>query len=157
MKNNRSLKVLVALVCLTLVSACAKDISSYNYSDSQAGEASSVVRGTIISSRVVMVTSNNQVGTIAGGAAGAVAGSSLGGGRGQLLTTIGGAVLGGIAGNAAQNQLGKQQAIEYIIKTTPNHKLVSVTQGLQDQLHVGEKVMIIYGSTTRVIRDTGIE
>ena len=130
------------------------NISSNNYRSYQTGRAHRVVQGVIISSRVVNVTSNNDVGTLAGGAAGAFAGSSIGGSsEANAIGAIGGAVLGGIVGNAAQNNLGKQNGIEYIIRMSGSHKLVSVTQGLQDPLHVGERVLIIYGDTTRVIRD----
>src|SRR3989338_7985039 len=121
----------LAVSVVTGMVGCAPDISASTYNaTSQTGQAGRVVKGGVVSSRVVNVASNDGVGKIAGGLAGAVAGTALGGGsRTPILGAIGGAVLGGMAGNALEGKLSKQQVVEYIIKTIPGGALISVTQG----------------------------
>lgn len=95
---------------------------------------------------------NNGAGTLIGGAAG---------GRGRLnesavrtprniLGAIGGAVVGGIAGNAAQEGLSSQSGYEYVIQLD-NGSMVTVSQGNDVLLNPGQKCMVLYGKRARVV------
>lgn len=143
------------VIALSLgITGCASNISSSAYSDQQVGQASQTYAGTIVSHRVVDVQGKSEVGGLVGAAAGGVAGSAIGGGfRANALGAIGGALLGGLAGSAAESSLSKQQAIEYVIQTEKNG-LITVAQGVDNPLAVGQKVLVIVGKTTRVIADT---
>jgi outer membrane lipoprotein SlyB len=160
MKSFLKSLLVIALACLVLT-GCNPSLSSNDYSYGSAGQVSRVLKGTIVSARIVTVDNNgdNTAGTVAGGVAGALAGSALGGGRGSALFAVGGAVLGGVAGNRIENSLSKQQGMEYVVKTKGDG-MVSIVQGLTPTFQRGQKVMIIYGgggegSRGRVVADDG--
>jgi outer membrane lipoprotein SlyB len=154
------LKILVAMGVLLLVgtlSGCTPDISPMNYGTAQTGQAAPTVRGVIIAATPVRVSGGGQsagVGTLAGAVAGGAAGSAIGGGaRANIIGGVGGAVLGGVLGNAIQQNLSTQTGIQYQVKQR-NGGIVTVTQGVNPPLSVGQHVFVIYGSQTRVIPDT---
>ncbi len=150
--------IAAAFVALT-VTGCAPSISPDTYSTSSAGQVNRVIAGKIVSARVVQVSGDTltqgggMVGTLAGAGAGAIAaGSTIGQGNGSLLAGIGGAVLGGVLGNTAEKKLTSQQGIEYVIKT--NHgDMVSVVQGVNPHLSIGQHVLVQYGARARVTAD----
>lgn len=111
--------------------------------------------GHIVAKKAVKVYAKDKgVGDVAGGAAGAVAGSAIGGGRGAILGAIGGAVAGGVVGNKIEKAANEQTGFRYIVKTTAGREF-AVVQGAQPNLHVGEKVTIIYGKKLRVVKYEG--
>ncbi len=80
-----------------LLAGCAnKSASSSVYSYGQAQREQIVRLGTVVSVRAVTIQEdqNSGVGTVGGAALGGVAASSIGGGRGSILASIGGAILG---------------------------------------------------------------
>jgi len=118
MKKIVLVSTLAFVISLSLT-ACAPNISPDTVSASNANDIQSAVEGTVISKRNVTVKGdNNLLGTGIGALAGGVAGSTIGGGKGKTLATIGGAVLGGAAGNAVQDKMQTQQGVEYVIKLT---------------------------------------
>ena len=89
--------------------------------------------------------------TAIGGIAGGIAGSQIGGGNtAHLLGAVGGAILGGFAGNAAQEGLTSQQGYEYIVRLD-NGNTVSTTQGADVLLNPGQRCQIIFGNPARII------
>src|SRR5690349_10629722 len=95
--------VAATFVALTVV-GCAPSISPDTYSTNTANQTNRVIAGKIVSAREVQVSGSssgsNMVGTLAGGSLGAIAaGTNIGQGYGSAAAAIGGAVLGGIAGN----------------------------------------------------------
>jgi outer membrane lipoprotein SlyB len=161
MKSFFKSLLVIALAGLVLT-GCNPSLSSNDYSYGSAGQVSRVLKGTIVSARIVTVDNNGQntAGTVAGGVAGAIAaGSTIGGGNGSALAAVGGAVLGGVIGNRIENSMSKQQGMEYVVKTKGDG-LVSIVQGLTPTFQRGQKVMIIYGgggegSRGRVVADDG--
>ncbi|AKJ41958.1 hypothetical protein SOASR032_05870 [Pragia fontium] len=145
----------IGAACIALsMAGCASNISSDSYSDQQVGQASRTFAGTIVSSRVVNVEGNNEVGGLVGSVAGGVAGSAIGGGfRANALGAIGGALLGGVLGSSVEKGVSQQKAIEYVIQTERDG-LITVAQGIDNPLANGQKVLVIQGKTTRVIADT---
>lgn len=145
----------VILSCLT-VAACTPNISASNYQVDTIGRAQTIRYGKIMQVNVVQVASDSGVGTLAGAAAGATAGSFIGGNsRVNLLGGIGGAVLGGLAGSAIEGKSSGQQALQYIVKLE-NGQSLSVVQGLDNPLRVGQRVMVLSGTgaSDRVVADT---
>ena len=66
----------------------------------------------------------------------------------HILGAIGGAVVGGIAGNAAQEGLSSQSGYEYVIQLD-NGSMVTVSQGNDVLLNPGQKCMVLYGKRPR--------
>lgn len=132
---------------------CTQNLSSNSYKPSDVGVASTVKKGKIIAKRTINIDSNSGIGGLAGAGAGAAAGSMIGGNTAtNIVGAIGGAVIGGLAGNAMEKGVNHQQGIEYIIKLT-NGKTISVTQPSDVMLYVNQRVLVIYGESTRVVAD----
>lgn len=136
---------------------CATNISPATYSVGSVGQVNRTISGIVISAREIDVAGTTRVGSGAGSAAGAVVGSGAGGNnsRGNIVGAIGGAIIGGIAGSAAEANATKQKGIEYVIETE-NGNLMTIVQGIDPIYHQGEKVLILYGSPSRVIADPRI-
>lgn len=146
------MKKIFGLCALALtLSSCQADIESNQYSSSAAGKANAVSECTVVSVRQVKVKTDNELGTIIGGAAGGIAGYSIGSGStAHLLGGLGGAVLGGLAGDAAQGALSSQTGYEYIVKLS-NGQLATITQGSSTLLSPGQRCMLLYGNPSRLI------
>ena len=131
------------LPVLMLTAACTSNIGADDYAVQNVNTVQSAQIGTIISVRKVIVRNENGGGALLGTVAGGVAGSQIGRG-----STAG--VLGGIAGDIAQDGLSKQAGYEYVIQLQ-NGGVVTVTQGNDVLMTVGEKCLVIYGPQARVI------
>lgn len=133
------------------IAGCASDIDSNYYSTGSVGQVSQVQGCTVVSVRPIKVSTQNGAGTAIGGIAGGIAGSQIGGGNtAHLLGAVGGAILGGFAGNAAQEGLTSQQGYEYIVRLD-NGNTVSTTQGADVLLNPGQRCQIIFGNPARII------
>jgi outer membrane lipoprotein SlyB len=92
------------------------------------------------------------VGTIAGG----ILGSQLGGDSNSFvlhgLGALGGAVIGGMLGQSAGNQMTGSVG-ELITVRLENGRMVAVTQQAGQGLRVGQRVQVLYGRNgeTRVL------
>lgn len=144
-------KVLGALATIAILGACQADIQSNQYGTSSVGQANPAAQCRVINVRRVNVKSDNELGTLMGGAAGGVAGYAIGGdSTAHWLGSIGGAVLGGVAGNAAQDALSSQNAYEYIVELN-NGQIMTITQGTDTLLSPGQKCLLLYGNPARLI------
>lgn len=144
-------KFLSAAVAVSLLAGCADNINSDHYSTSQTGKVSTVSQCTVLSVRQVGVNDNSGAGTMIGGLAGGLAGSTIGHGHSaNMLGAVGGALLGGLAGSAAEKGLTSQTGLEYIVKLD-NGQVISITQGTGQALGVGQRCLVLFGSTNRVI------
>lgn len=144
-------KILSAIALTALLAGCADNINSNHYSTSQTGRVSTVSQCTVLSVRPVNVSDNTGAGTLIGGLAGGVAGSTIGGGStAHTLGAVGGALLGGFAGSATERGLSSQTGLEYVVKLD-NGQVISITQGTGDSLGVGQRCLVLFGSTNRVI------
>jgi outer membrane lipoprotein SlyB len=149
------MKKLITLLTTTLLvfvlASCAKDYDSSSYSDATAGEAQIVRYGVIVQMQPVTINSegDKMVGTVAGGGAGMVLGSLIGGGAvSNALGSIGGALVGGAAGSAAGKAAGKQNGMQYFIKLNSGNT-ISVVQGTEPALNLGQHVIVLTGSGAR--------
>lgn len=148
--------LLSALLPLAMIiTACTSNIGANQYSTASTGQASRAMRCTVMSVRAVSVQSDNNAGMMVGGAAGGVAGTLLGGNdTTKILGAIGGAVVGGLAGEATQDVLSKQGGYEYVVETQ-NGNVMTVTQGNDVLMTPGEKCLLLYGAKARVIPYNG--
>lgn len=144
-------KFLSVALAATLLAGCAENINSDHYSSNQTGRVSTVSQCTVLSVRQVGVSDNSGAGTMIGGLAGGVAGSTIGHGySANALGAIGGALVGGLVGNVAEKGLTSQTGLEYIVKLD-NGQVISITQGTGQALGVGQRCLVLFGSTNRVI------
>ena len=150
---------IVAVLPLLLSGACAADIGANQYDSGAVGSVTQALRGTIISVRAITVRDNDKsTGTAIGALAGGLGGSQIGkGSTAAILGATGGALLGGAVGNVAQGKLSTQQGYEYVIQLD-NGAVVTVSQGNDVLLAVGQRCMVLYGtsgSRARVIPFNG--
>lgn len=138
-----------------MITSCAPNLSSTNYSMDQTNLSNRAVKGVVVSIRPVQVQgSNNGVGAIAGGVAGAVGGSMIGGGtRAHVLGGVGGALLGGLVGNQIQKEVSKANAYEYLVKTKKGN-IISAVQAPDSSIAVGQHVIVILSNPAKVVADT---
>lgn len=139
--------------CTFLLLGCANRMDPSTYSVGSVGQVNRSVAGKVISSRAVRIDGNTGTGGTVGGVTGAVAGSGIGGsGRANAVGAIGGAVVGAIIGAAIEQSSSQRDGMEYVI-ATENGSLMTIAQQADVQFSEGDKVIILYGSPSRVIRD----
>ena len=141
-------------IVIALLGGCAPSISPQTYSSGSVGQVNRTVGATIEAAREVDIAGNTGVGGAAGGTAGAVVGSGAGGSntRGNIVGAIGGAIVGGIAGAAIEGNATKQKGMEYVVETT-NGNLMTIVQGIEPIFQIGQRVLVLYGSPSRLIAD----
>ena len=176
--KNTFFKIITIFSLVSLLTGCARDLSSSTYSSSST--LSLTLEGKVLSVRQVTIKENDKMGDntggmLAGGVLGGVLGNGLGGsGADRALATVGGALVGGLAGAAVQGQLEKSKGFEYIIKldtsklksnyyegnaamrnaisAATTSGVVTVVQGLENPLSVGQNVYVIFSDNrTRAI------
>lgn len=142
-----------AVLAIASLSGCATNVSPNSYSVGAVGQVNRTISATVISARSVDISGTTGTGAGVGIGAGAVAGSAIGGsGRANLLGAIGGAVVGGLAGAAIEQNATKQMGIEYVVQTE-NGNLMTLVQGPESNFQPGAQVLVLYGSPARVIAD----
>lgn len=146
--------VVILGVAIAVLGGCASNISPQAYSVGSVGQVNRTVSATVVSAREVDVAGTTAVGGGAGTVAGAVVGSAAGGNnsRGNIVGAIGGAVVGGFAGSAIEANATKQKGMEYVVETE-NGNLMTIVQGTYPIFSDGQKVLVLYGSPSRLIAD----
>lgn len=150
----RWMQQMAALAALVGVcTACAPQVSSRVYSSRHVGEASATYPGVVVSVQEVFVEESDRMedhptGVLAGGLLGAGAGSMVGKGKGNFLTTAGGAVAGAIAGSFVEKKLKEQTAFEYVVQLDSGSH-VTIVQGGPEPLEVGAPVFVLMGHRGR--------
>jgi len=144
-------------LCLgAALTACGPKYSPDTYAVSAVQQANKVDKGVIIGVREVAVSASGATGAVTGGAAGGITGSQVGTGAVSALSALGGTLIGGLAGSAAEKIAADTQAYEYIVRK-PNGDLISVTQKDQTPLKVGQTVLVIAGSQARIVPDYTVD
>ena len=148
--NHKFCSILISISLL--LCSCARNISPDTYAVGTVGQVNRAVKGVIINARQVNISgSQSGIGATSGAAAGGVAGSAIGGGtRANIIGAIGGAVVGGIIGSAIEEWSTQQTGMEYVVETE-NGALITLVQGKEPKLNAGDRVVVIYGTTSRVI------
>lgn len=88
-------------------------------------------------------SSNGLVGTLIGGAAGGLLGHQVGGGRGNTVATIGGAVLGAVAGNQIDKRATTNSQTTYRVNVRlDDGRMATVQQANLNGLQVGARARV---------------
>ena len=145
MKKTLILSSILSCSFLLMV-GCARNISSSSYTEGSVGSVSESFPCTVVSVRKVMVESesleDNKLGMIGGALGGAAIGQAFGGGHGRILTTAGGAALGGLGGAMAERALKSQEALEYTVRMQSG-SLRTIVQGMDGALAPGQSALLI--------------
>lgn len=145
-------KIFFVILMACGLTACGIGDTNTTYERYNVGQQGTVSYGTIISMNVVKTDGTGAVGTIGGAVAGGAAGSMIGGNTAvNIIGGVGGAILGGMIGNAAENAITKDTAMEFIVQKD-NGQTVSVVQSNELNLRVGDRVMLITTDGTTRIR-----
>jgi outer membrane lipoprotein SlyB len=146
-------KKLIMVAALGALSACVVAnpdvVSPYD-----AQRMSSVQDATVLSVRPVTLQGRDTgVGTVGGAVIGGIAGSNVGGPRTGGIVGIVGAIAGGLIGNAVERDATRQNAVEILVQLK-NGDRRAVIQGVgTDAFATGDPViMITTGGRTRVMR-----
>lgn len=147
---------LFLLISICFMMSCTSDINDAYYESGQVGRVNKVIKGIVISARPIYVTDEaDGAGSLAGAVIGGVAGSMVGGSdRANMLGAAVGGTAGAAVGSKAERAITKQSATEYVIETDSG-KIMSITQGNNENLKIGQRIMVIYGSRARVIPYSG--
>lgn len=146
--------IVLAAAGLALLSGCASSLSSGAYSRDSARQMQTVYYGTVQSIRTVQIEgTKTPIGAGTGAVTGGILGSQVGGGTGRSLATVGGVVLGGLAGAAAEEGITRQTGYEITVRLD-NGRTVSIVQAADVSFQPGERVRVIEArdGTTRVTR-----
>lgn len=153
MKNKIFVVPMLTIAIMSMVGCAGNTYSGSTYSASEAKQAQSVRYATVVSVRPVEISKDSgavNVGSVGGAVLGGFAGNTVGGGSGRLLATAGGALLGGIAGNSVNNAVGKEKGIEIFLKTEAGQE-ISVVQSADVSFYKGQRVRLVgSGSSVRV-------
>lgn len=137
----------LAVVAVSLVaSGCAtQSSSSAVYRADETQREQTVRMATVESVRKVMIQRDSKgIGVIGGAVVGGLAGSSAGGGRGQDIATVLGAIGGMVAGQAIENQANQREGLEVIVKYDSGETRVIVQEADVD-VKAGDRVRVISG------------
>jgi len=113
-----------------------------------------VIDATVLSVRPVTLQGRDTgVGTVGGAVIGGIAGSNVGGPRTGGIVGIAGAIVGGLIGNAVERDATQQQAQEILLQLK-NGDRRQVVQGIgTDSFNPGDPVILVTtGGRTRVMR-----
>ena len=150
--------VLVMAVVLAMVSfnvtGCASSRSSEVYSRDQARQAQTLVYGTVVAVKSVVIEgTKTSLGTSAGGVAGGVLGSTVGSGSGKTVAAVVGALAGAALGTAAEEGLTRKPGFELVVQKDTGDTIV-VVQEADVPMAPGDRVKVITAAdgTTRVAK-----
>lgn len=153
-KQNRPfahMSTIVGTVAVTglalLASGCAtQSSSSAVYRADQTQREQTVRMATVEAVRKVMIQRDSKgIGVVGGAVVGGLAGSSAGGGRGQDIATVLGAIGGMVAGQAIENQANQREGLEITVKYDSGETRVIVQEADVD-VKAGDRVRVISGS-----------
>ncbi|WP_042884570.1 glycine zipper 2TM domain-containing protein [Cupriavidus necator] len=117
----------------------------YQTPNTSQAPAGSVYYGRVESIEPITNTqgSSGLLGTVIGGAAGGLLGHQVGGGRGQTAATIGGAVVGAVAGNQIEKRAGSSTQTAYRVNVRlDDGRVATVTQSNLGNLQVGMRARV---------------
>jgi outer membrane lipoprotein SlyB len=149
----KQLVMVASIAALGSLAACqTANPDVVNRYDAQ--RMSSVQDATVLSIRpVTLQGSQSGVGTVGGAVIGGIAGSNVGGPRTGGIVGVAGAIVGGLIGNAVERDATQQQAVEILVQLK-NGDRRSVIQGVgSETFAAGDPViMVTTGGRVRVMR-----
>jgi outer membrane lipoprotein SlyB len=158
MKTQRPSKFLAltaaGLASVLIVSGCAtQSSSSAVYRSDETQREQTVRMATVEAVRQVMIQRDSKgVGIVGGAVVGGLAGSTIGGGKGQDIATVLGAIGGLVAGQAIEEKANQKPGLEITVKYDTGETRIIVQEADVD-VKPGDRVQVITGGgTTRVAR-----
>ena len=146
-------KVISFILLLGFLSGCSLHSGSA-YEQGEMGEPAYFKKGVILSVRDIKIKGKESgVGAVAGAATGGLAGSTLGDNTAtRALGALGGAVVGGLVGNTAEKLITGGNASEFIVQPDKGEPY-SLVQVNDENLRVGDRVLIMESEKLRIVRD----
>ena len=147
-------KVAIAILVGGLaLSGCTRQISPDVHTGRTAGDTLRTYEATIQQARLVEIQETdtlegNPTGQLLGGIAGGVAGARFGDGVGRASASLGGAIIGSFIGAYAEQEIKRQPAVEYIVRTDTG-ELLTVIQGIEPRMVAGQRVYVQEGYSGR--------
>lgn len=141
-------KIIHAVIGAAILTGCAPKLGGSDYDVRGVGEVSKTMPGVILAKRVVKINAADPtqpgIGAGGGAAAGVLGGSMIGQGDGNLLAMGLGALIGGFAGHALEQEATSQEGFEYQVRLE-NGSTIALSQGAEPSLCVGQAVFVIEG------------
>lgn len=137
-----------------LLTGCATQSSSSTvYRSDQTQREQTVRMATVEAVRQVTIQRDSKgIGTVGGAVVGGIAGSGIGGGRGQDIATVLGAIGGMVAGQAIEEKANQRPGLEITVKYDSGETRIIVQEADVD-VRPGDRVQVITGGgVTRVAR-----
>ena len=137
---------------LTLSSCVMEDPSMPSYPSAMRGQAMQVYQVQVLSvRRVALRGESSVVGVGAGAVTGGILGSFVGQGKGKTLATVGGAIAGGLAGDAIERKATSATGVEITVRTHSGQTWAVVQKDHGENFYPGEWVRMLVGNGTRNI------
>lgn len=116
---------------------------------------STVIDGTVLTVRPVVVDgSQSGGGAVAGGVVGGIAGSSVGGRREGAIVGVLAAVAGAVVGNAIERNTTREDAVEIMVQLKSGERRAIVQAQGSESFRAGDPVIIVTnGGKVRVTRN----
>ncbi|KTC65066.1 Uncharacterised protein (plasmid) [Legionella adelaidensis] len=131
MHRHKILSGIVVLLCCLFAAGCSKKVAIGDYDAAEVGKIKKVVPGTIISMRPVRLHS-----------------------RSEMLAA--GTTTNAPSQDNYSENVGKSHGYEYVIRLNSGG-IISVVQAEDIKLKTKQRILVIYGRTTRVVPDDGSE
>ena len=147
---KKLIATLLIITTATVMSGCASNMTSRDYSQATAMQKMKVELGVVDSVRDVKINGKpSPIGGMAGGALGAIAGSNGGGGLGQLAVMVVAGAVGAAIGAAVDKKAHDADGIEITVKMSSDGSLQAVTQAKDpaETFAPGDSVRLITGQT----------
>jgi outer membrane lipoprotein SlyB len=147
-------RTLIAVALAATLAACATS-SPDVISRQDAQRMSTVIDGTVLSVRPVVVDgSQSGAGAAAGGVVGGIAGSSVGNRRESAAVGVLAAVAGAVVGNAIERTATREDALEILVQLKSGERRAIVQAKGAEAFNPGDAVTIVTtGSKVRVTRN----
>ena len=142
-----------AVSAALLLGGCANS-SALQYTTSQAQNTARVYYGEVLSVTPTRIRGeDNPLITAAGSLLGGIGGSNFGKGRGEAVSAILGAVVGGLGTQSLTRGLDSQRGYEIVVQLEGSRDAISVVQKDDIQFQPGQRVRVLQGanSVTRVL------
>lgn len=155
--NQRLLAVLILSGLILSLTGCTRRDGN-TYSPQSLGRIGRADTGVVVHVRLVNVEGTTRTGTMLGGITGAALGNDLGRGNSdaiEILSTAGGAIIGGMAGAGTEEMITRTTAYEYIVEMDSGHKETIVQRDRQPISH-GARVILLSGPDAKIIPDPGV-
>tara|TARA_Y100000590_G_C15560212_1_gene954443 strand:+ start:628 stop:1101 length:474 start_codon:yes stop_codon:yes gene_type:complete len=145
-------------ICLSFILLSCNTTSPTKVKKSDAQKITSIEYGYIISSSPIKIKGE---GSIIGATAGGLIGGLLGtqvcgeeeviGTKCQDIAVVYGTIGGAAIGYVTEAMLGNHDGFQYVIDIDNSDKDIALVQGDEESLIGGERVVILYGDTIRIL------